>query len=320
MHNTIINTITLINEINEHIFRPFDLMIDKLPVSDWLADAISDSIHMLPFLFLIFVLIEIIEYFYSNKIAEITKYSKAAGPLAGSIAASFPQCGFSVIASTLYTKKMITAGTLIAVYLSTSDEAIPVLLAEPTKIHLLLPLLMTKIIIALISGYTIDFIYTKDKKQDIAEESSNNEPQEGCCKHFINKPVKKDLFLHPLKHTLNVFMFILFITVGLNYFIHIIGGEENLGQYLLNNSLFQPVITALVGLIPNCAVSIAITLMYLKGAIGFGSVISGLCSGAGLGILVLIRKNNSIKDTCRIISLLLLISIMSGIIIQIVYN
>lgn len=322
MHNILLNTVTFLNKINEYFFAPIDLIVDKLPFAEWIVDALKDSIHMLPFLFFIFVFIELIEYFYSNKMTELAKYSSKAGPLAGSLAASFPQCGFSVIASTLYTKRLITKGTLLAVYLSTSDEAIPVIMAEPSKLHLVVPILLTKIVIAIIAGYLIDFVLnqTKSENTPISKQDAEEEEEEGCCKHHISKPRKRDLILHPVEHTFNVFIFILLITIGINYLVFRVGGEENLGQYLLSNSIFQPVITAIVGLIPNCAVSIAITLMYLKGAIGFGSVISGLCSSAGLGILVLFKKNSSLKDTFRIIIMLLGVSIFSGILIQVLYN
>lgn len=323
MQNILLNTVTFLNKINEYFFAPADMLVDKLPFAEWVVDALKDSIHMLPFLFFIFVFIELIEYFYSNKMTELAKYSSKAGPLAGSLAASFPQCGFSVIASTLYTKRLITKGTLLAVYLSTSDEAIPVIMSEPSKLHLVVPILLTKIVIAIIAGYLIDFVLKQTKSSNtsvVAEDSEEEEEEEGCCKHHISKPRKRDLVLHPIEHTFNVFIFILLITIGINYLVFRAGGEENLGQYFLNSSIFQPIITAIVGLIPNCAVSIAITLMYLKGAIGFGSVISGLCSSAGLGILVLFKKNNSLKDSFKIILLLLGVSIISGILIQTLYN
>lgn len=316
-----ISLIAALNKLNELIFLPVDTLIEKMPLADWLADALKDSLHMLPFLFFIFVVIEVIEYFYSNKMTKFAKYSGKAGPLAGSLAASFPQCGFSVIASTLYTKKLITKGTLLAVYLSTSDEAIPVLLSEPSKLYLVVPLLLTKIIIAIIAGYAIDFIIDQTKNNNSLNDTvEDTEDEQGCCKHHINKPRKRDLIFHPVEHTFNVFIFILIITIGINYLVFTIGGEENLGQYFLHDSVLQPVITAIVGLIPNCAVSIAITLMYLKGALGFGSVIAGLCSSAGLGILVLFKKNDSLKDTLIIIFILLFVSIFSGILIQAIYN
>lgn len=320
MHTLLIKIVSLINKINEAFFAPIDGLIEKLPFSDWIIDAIIDSIHMLPFLFIIFVVIEVIEYFYSEKMSKLAKYSDKMGPLAGSLAASFPQCGFSVIASTLYTKRLITKGTLLAVYLSTSDEAIPVIMAEPSKIGLVVPLLLTKIIIAISAGYLIDFIIDKTEKHQENIATDDDEVQEGCCHHHVNKPRKRDLLLHPLAHTLNVFIFVLIVTFGINYLVFRAGGEENLGQYFLNDSVLQPIITAIAGLIPNCAVSIAITLMYLKGAIGFGSVISGLCSAAGLGLLVLFKKNSSLKDTFKILILLLSVSIFCGILIQAFYN
>ena len=322
MQSLIIKSISALNSFNEWIFSPIDGLIDSISMAEWLADALKDSLHMLPFLFLIFVLIEVIEFFYSKKMTQLAKYSSKAGPLVGSLAASFPQCGFSVIASTLYTKGLITKGTLIAVFLSTSDEAIPVILSEPSKMYLIVPILLTKIFIGISAGYLIDFLLDqfKNDDKDNEQETENIEVEEGCCKHHVHKPRKRDLLLHPLEHTVNVFIFVVLITVGLNYMVHCIGGEENLGQYFLNDSILQPVITAIVGLIPNCAISIAITLMYLKGAIGFGSVISGLCSSAGLGLLVLLKKNTSLKDSAKIILMLLCVSIFWGIVIQTVYN
>ena len=322
MQSLIIKSVSALNSFNEWIFSPIDGLIDSISMAEWLADAFKDSLHMLPFLFLIFVVIEVIEFFYSKKMTQLAKYSSKAGPLVGSLAASFPQCGFSVIASTLYTKGLITKGTLIAVFLSTSDEAIPVILSEPSKMYLIVPILLTKIFIGISAGYLIDFLLDqfKNDDKDNEQETENIEVEEGCCKHHVHKPRKRDLLLHPLEHTVNVFIFVVLITVGLNYMVHCIGGEENLGQYFLNDSILQPVITAIVGLIPNCAISIAITLMYLKGAIGFGSVISGLCSSAGLGLLVLLKKNTSLKDSAKIILMLLCVSIFWGIVIQTVYN
>ncbi len=316
----IINIIKLINSINEMIFAPIDNILDKLSFAPWIIDAIKDSIHMLPFLLLIFIFIELIEYFYSEKVNDLTKYSGKAGPLIGSLAASFPQCGFSVIASTLYSKRLITKGTLLAVYLATSDEAIPVILSEPSKVQLIFPLLATKIVIAIIAGYLIDLVLKKSNFETNAKSDDTEEIEEGCCHHHVHKPRKRDLIFHPIEHTINVFIFILLISIGINYLVNRAGGEENLGQYFLHNSILQPVFTAIAGLIPNCAISIAITLMYLKGAIGFGSTIAGLSSSAGLGILVLIKRNQNIKDTINIIIILLSISVLTGIIIQTVYN
>lgn len=301
--------------LNDKLFFAVDELIENLPILPWIADAIIDSIHMLPFLILIFFIIELVESYYSEKMEVIAKYSGKAGPLAGSLLASFPQCGFSVIASTLYTKRFITKGTLLAVYLSTSDEAIPVLLSDPTKINLVVPVVLTKIFIAILAGYFIDFII--DCKHKLTDENTTVDEEEiGCCHHHIGERRKRDLILHPLKHTANIFVFILLVTLLINYCIVLAGGEDNLGKFFLGDSIFQPVMAALIGLIPNCAISIAITIMYMKGAISFGSAIAGLSSSAGLGLLVLLKRNKSLKDTMKIIALLLAVSIFAGIVLQ----
>ena len=320
MQNIVIKFVELLGGTTNFIFAPIDSLIEKIPMIDWAKDALIDSLHMVPFLLIIFFIIEFIEYFFSNKMRILLKYSNKTGPIIGSLLASFPQCGFSVVASTLYTKRLITAGTLLAVYLSTSDEAIPVILAEPGKINIVIQLLIVKILIGITAGYFINFILENFKKP-VIETADDDIKEEGCCNHHLSEsPDKKELLLHPLMHTANIFIFVFLVTLCINYLISLVGAEEHLGKYFLHNSVFQPVIMALVGLIPNCAASVAITLMYMKGAIGFGSAVSGLCSSAGLGMLVLVRKNNDIKDTLKIVSLLLLISIMSGIVIQCLFN
>lgn len=144
MHNIAINFIKILGGATNFIFGPIDSLIDKIPMVIWAKDALTDSIHMIPFLFIIFLIIEFIEYFYSHKMSVLIKHSDKTGPLIGSLLASFPQCGFSIIASTLYTKKFITAGTLLAVYLSTSDEAIPIMMAQPGKTPIIIQLLLVK--------------------------------------------------------------------------------------------------------------------------------------------------------------------------------
>lgn len=320
MHELFISFLKNVVDLNNLFFSPVDNLINAMPFAGWVIDGVKDSVHLVPFLFIIFLLIEFIEYYYSEKMNSIVKGSKKTGPFLGSLVASVPQCGFSVIASTLYTKRLITRGTLLAVYLSTSDEAIPVLLSEPHKLHIILQILVVKIIIAIIAGYLVDFVSDKALKKPDNKENGDVEEDEGCCHHNLSEPKKSDLIIHPVIHTLNVFFFILIVTLAINFMVMKVGGEENLGQYFLSNSLFQPVIMSLFGLIPNCAVSIAITLMYIKGAIGFGSAIAGLCSSAGLGVLVLFKKNGNLKDTLKIIALLLGISMISGIVIQILYN
>lgn len=293
--------VSIINKINE------------LALPEWIIDAISDSLHLIPFLFIVFLIIEILEFYYAKKINSAFKHTGKLGVLIGAAAAIFPQCGFSVMASGLYAKRIITLGTLIAVYLATSDETIPILLATPNKAYLIIPIIGIKLFIGILMGYFLDFWYGLKENSifEVKNDSKEQETEVGCCHHDIEHGSKRELIIHPIMHTINIFGFILVITLILNYilshfeFTSISGGR-----------VIQPVIAAFAGLIPNCAISIGLTMMLIKGTITFGAAMSGLLSNAGLGLLVLL-KNNDFKDTLRIIFILLVISIVSGIAINI---
>ena len=316
----LISILNRINEINEGMFAGFDGIIENFGMPDWLCDAILDSFHILPLLFIVFFIIELIEFFYSEKINSFMKKSEKSAPLIGSLAAIIPQCGFSVIASTLYIRRFITKGTLIGIYLATSDEAIPILLANPTHTHLVVPVVGLKLFIGILAGYLIDFILKDKKYIPIVEEAdsvNDLHADEGCCHHSVSHRRKRELIYHPLKHTFNIFIFILLITILLNFVLAVYAEHSVLHLLLGKVKVLEPIITAFVGLIPNCAVSIALTMLLIKGSISFGAVMSGLLSNAGLGILVLCRHNENYKDTLKIISILLCISIVSGLLIQI---
>lgn len=316
----LISILNRINEINEGMFAGFDGIIENFGMPDWLCDAILDSFHILPLLFIVFFIIELIEFFYSEKINSFMKKSEKSAPLIGSLAAIIPQCGFSVIASTLYIRRFITKGTLIGIYLATSDEAIPILLANPTHTHLVVPVVGLKLFIGILAGYLIDFILKDKKYIPIVEEADSDNDlhaDEGCCHHSVSHRRKRELIYHPLKHTFNIFIFILLITILLNFVLAVYAEHSVLHLLLGKVKVLEPIITAFVGLIPNCAVSIALTMLLIKGSISFGAVMSGLLSNAGLGILVLCRHNENYKDTLKIISILLCISIVSGLLIQI---
>ena len=316
----LISILNRINEINEGMFAGFDGIIENFGIPDWLCDAILDSFHILPLLFIVFFIIELIEFFYSEKINSFMKKSEKSAPLIGSLAAIIPQCGFSVIASTLYIRRFITKGTLIGIYLATSDEAIPILLANPTHTHLVVPVVGLKLFIGILAGYLIDFILKDKKYIPIVEEADSDDglhADEGCCHHSVSHRRKRELIYHPLKHTFNIFIFILLITIVLNFVLAVYAEHSVLHLLLGKVKILEPIITAFVGLIPNCAVSIALTMLLIKGSISFGAVMSGLLSNAGLGILVLCRHNENYKDTLKIISILLCISIVSGLLIQI---
>ncbi len=305
----LVSLVNKINEFNEFLFEPVDSLIEKLPFAEWVIDAICDSVHLLPFLFIVFLIIELLEFFYADKINSILKKTGKSSVLVGSLAAIIPQCGFSVIASSLYSKRIITRGCLIAVYLATSDETIPILLATPAKAYMIVPIVLVKFVIGITAGYLIDIIRPQAvvRNDDISFDMIE---EEGCCKHDIEHGHKREIIIHPIIHTANVFGFILVITLILNYCLE----SVTITNFIEGGKYLQPIIASFIGLIPNCAVSIGITMMLIKGSITFGAAMSGLLTNAGLGLLVLL-KNNDFKDTFKIIIFLLGIGIVSGLIL-----
>jgi hypothetical protein len=295
-------------------------------------DALTDSAKMIPFLFIILFGVELVEYKYANSIREAVQKAGVFGPAIGAVTGSFPQCGISVIASALYTQRLITIGTLLAVFLSTSDEAIPVILSQPEKAKIIVPLVITKIIIALIGGYAVDFAFRKSNKETLAHikayaegydnEHHNHETileEKACCGHSTSPSSiefnPKEIIIHPIIHTVKVFIFIFSVSFAINYVIAQMG-EETLEKMFLMHSIFQPFLVALFGLIPNCATSVAITMLYLKGVITYGSVIAGLCASGGIGLLVLFKEEKNKKDVFMILLLLFGISVLAGYIVQ----
>lgn len=310
--NSIIEVLKFIWNMPEELIEPIEF------IPDFLKDALIDSIGLIPFLFLIFVLIEVIERYYAKKRHLFVFWIKKVGPLFGSLFASIPQCGFSVIASTVYTRRLLSRGTLVAVYLATSDEAIPVLLTYPQKAPLILPIIGIKILVAIVVGYVVDWLISYNAKEPVLERVQE-EDIEGCCHHhLIHATRKRDFWIHPLKHTLNIFLFIFLISVVLAFILSRTGSEEVMAKYCLMNSPLQPFLVSLVGLIPNCAISVMLTMLFVKNTISFGSLIAGLCTSGGLGILVLLRKNGDKKDTFIILGLLVLVGTILGLIFQ--YN
>lgn len=319
----ILSIIQSLNNLNEKFFAPVDSLIERLPFDEWVIDAITDSIHLLPFLFLIFVVIEIIEFYLSDKINHAIRKKRKRNILISSLASIFPQCGFSVMASSLYSKKIITRGCLLAVFLGTSDECLPILLAYPQKAYLVLPVVFIKFVIAMSVGYFFDFVLNRFKKpnddeilehEDLHSHEEHDTLEEaGCCCHNPHGKNKRELFIHPILHTINIFSFILVITLLLNYLLEHLAFGDILIKH--THSYIVCIFSAILGLIPNCAISIGLTMMLIKGQITFGAAMSGLLSNSGLGLLVLL-KNNNMKDTFKIIGILLVISIVSGIIID----
>lgn len=276
---------------------------------DAITDAVLDALKTLPFLFAAFLIIELLEHHAGEKINRFFLRSGKAGPLAGALLGCIPQCGFSVLCANLYSGGILTLGTLIAVFVSTSDEAVILLAANPQRGGDILKLLLVKVIIALLAGYGIDLLHRKqiqqnpDKLKDICDHEHC-----GCHEH-------KGVWYPAALHTAKVFIFLLLLTILLNSAVALLG-EERLAQLLLADSVWQPFLTAIFGFLPNCASSVLLTELYLEGAVSFGAVIAGLCTAAGAGLLVLFRENRNVKDNLKIIGILYIVGVVSGILLQ----
>lgn len=244
---------------------------------------------------------------------------------------SVPQCGFSVVSSELYAQKKISIAALVAVFVATSDEAIPLMIADYKYIPSLLMLILTKIVIAVLIGYLTLALYkvffknqnvqkhsnliahndTQDEHNDDShQESHDNETHiHACCHHDIES--KKFNWAHPLVHSLKITLYIFLINLVMALVVALVG-ENNLVAFLSSSSVFQPILAVLIGLIPNCASSVVLTELYIMGGLSFGSIIAGLSVNAGLGILVLFKENKNIKENIFILLTLILSSIAIG--------
>ena len=267
-----------------------------------------DSIKLLPFLFLTYLLMEYIEHKTKEKTKETIKKSGKFGPLIGGVLGIVPQCGFSVSATNLYAARVITLGTLIAVYLSTSDEMLPIFISEAVPISTILKILGIKLLIGVIAGFVIDLVIRFVKKEKQEEEKIVDLCEKEHCH------CEKGIVKSALKHTINIFIFIVIITFIINLAIHFIG-EDTIAGFLRNQPILGPVIAGIVGLIPNCASSVILTQMYLENVISAATMISGLLVGAGVGLAVLFKTNKGIKQNLKITLLLYVIGVLSGIVI-----
>ena len=306
----LIEVLNNITNFNEMCVGLIENGLKYLHFPDMFVESIAESVILIPFLFVIFVFIEIFENYFSERIEHFSRYSVKYGAIIGVLLASIPQCGFSVIATMLYIERFITLGTLIAVYLATSDEAVPVLLMYPDKFSVILPVIAIKVLIAVIVGHSIDLIIKPELKK-APEKIEINET--GCCHNKIQSHIQ-NLLIHPLKHTFNIFLFILLINCVLGYSLTLASG--GIMALFTTNEYLQVLVASIVGLIPNCAISVLVVMLYVKSALSFGALIAGLSTNAGLGLLILFKNNESIKDSLRIISILLVTSIISGLLIQ----
>jgi len=277
---------------------------------DVILDCLIDSLKLLPYLFITFLILELFEHKLSTKNKKVLTKNKKVGPLFGAVLGGLPQCGFSAMASSLFSSRVITLGTLIAVFLSTSDEMLPIMLSERADITLILKIIGFKVVVGMFFGFIIDFLY-KSKEKDKNDHIHDMCSKDHCdCEH-------SGIFKSSIIHTLKTGLFILIANLILGFAIYFIG-EETLENTLKNKNIFSHLIASLIGLIPNCAPSVIITHLYLSKLITIGTLMSGLLTGSGVGILMLFKSNNNKKENLTIMGIIILIGVSVGFILDLI--
>ncbi len=274
---------------------------------------LQDTLKILPFLFLTYLLMEFLEHKAGNATERRLRDAGRVGPLIGGALGMLPQCGFSAAASGLYTGRILTTGTLIAVYLSTSDEMLPILISSGAPLLQILKILGVKVAIGILAGFCIDgvtrLIRCKYPPRENAEVSDLCERENCHC-------AGNHIWLSALKHTLYITVFLLIFTFAMNLLIEWIG-EENIRALVLDRPILGSLLASFVGLIPNCASSIALTSLFLEGVISSGAMLSGLLVNAGVGLAILFRNNRPVRDSFRILAILWTVSVLCGILVDI---
>lgn len=328
---------------------------------DVFLDALVDSLKILPVLLIAYFLIEFIEYKYAMKLQNNHLLKGKSGPVIGSLLGTIPQCGFSVVSTDLFSRGVLSVGTLLAVFIATSDEALPIMIGHPESYKALIILIVSKIIIAIIVGYlanglfklmfrqknvaqqlesatggtsvekvekaelnakskansmTVENVHGDVENHEYEEEHETNVGQDkellhaGCCHHHVDS--KKFDWVHPLLHCLKIFGFIFAISFIFGCITEIWIGEDRLIAFLNSSVYLQPLLSVIIGLIPNCVSSVILTEFYLIGGLRFSSLLAGLMVNAGLGIIFLIKQNKNVKVNIFIISMLILSALVIG--------
>ena len=274
-------------------------------MGDVLLDSLLDSLKVLGIAFIFNIVLS----FFEGKISKVIGKQNKLSPLVGSASGIIPQCGISVVASDMYIKERITAGTLLAVFFACSDEALPLLFTESSKIIYVIPLLLIKVIFGFILGFTVDLILRKKELKNL-----DDEVHIGCCHHHIDdeeENVYHKHLLHPFVHSLKIFAYVFIINVIFGTIVHFVG-ENLISNFLDTNTYLSVLLAALIGLIPNCSSSVIITKLFLSGGLNFGALISGLCINAGLGFMYLFKNKKTRIQGLKLLATLFIYSLLIG--------
>ncbi len=284
-------------------------------IQEAILDAVIDSIKLLPFLYLTYVIMEYLEHHTESRTKMIVQQAGRFGPIFGGILGVVPQCGFSAAAANLYAGKVITVGTLIAIFLSTSDEMLPIMISQAAPISLMIKILVIKMIYGVVAGLLLDVVVQGRHKYHAMQTKRETEREnpftiKEICEHD-HCNCQEGIFLSAFKHTSEVFVFLLIVSALLNIVIGTVG-EDALGQFILHRPFLGEILAGVIGLIPNCAASVVLTQLYLEGAMSFAGLLSGLLVGAGVGLLVLFRVGRDIKKNLQVLLILYVTGVIGG--------
>ena len=288
-----------------------------------ILEALIHTAKILPFLFVVYYLIELIEFKHASKMQQSKLLKGKASPVVGSLLGCVPQCGFSVVSTDLFSKGKLSIGALIAVYIATSDEAIPLMISNPKSIGWMALLIAVKIVFAIVVGYLSIWLFKVFFKNQHMNKHSHEEHEHhdkhdykektahgGCCHHDVE--TNSFDWVHPLTHCIKISLFILIINILFGFITHIWVGEARLTSFLSQSRYLQPLLAVLIGLIPNCASSVVITELFLLKGLSFGALLAGLCVNAGLGVVVLLKQNKNWKVNLFVCLMLIIPSLILG--------
>lgn len=277
---------------------------------DIATDALMDALKLLPFLFVTYLFIEYLEHKTGDKTHHMIEKSGHFGPIIGALFGVFPQCGFSAAASNLYAGRVITLGTLISIYLSTSDEMLPILISEQAPVITIVKILAVKVIVGMVAGILIDFVH-----RTLHENEKEPMDIHHLCEHEHCKCETKGILYSAVHHSLEIFAYILVVNFALNLLLTWIG-EDALQTFLLNRPVIGELAAGLIGLIPNCVASVVLTQLYLEGVLSAGRMITGLLVSSGVGLFVLFRVNDKKQENWKILGILYAVGVISGLLFE----
>lgn len=303
-------------------------------VIDVLKDALIDTAELVPFLFVTYVAVSLLELFASGRAGDVIQRAGHAGPLFGGLLGLVPQCGFSAMGAMLYADRIVTLGTLVAVVLSTSDEMLPLLVAERLDAGLLFKILATKAVLGVVLGFAVDLVLRAtlhrtsllvlpeqgEGQQDGDETSEQGEydVNEYSCDCDCEEPMTRGevarwIAVNSAYKTAQVTVFIFAVTLVLGAAIELVGIDA-IASFFSSNAIVATFASGLFGLIPNCAASVVITQLYLDGALGFAPMMAGVLVAGGAAYLVLFRTNASARENVAIAALMYALGVSAGLV------